>query len=305
MQENQTAYLEKYKSGALKKIKEELIRRLENCTLCPRNCNVNRLKRETGICSTGRKAVVASCSPHFGEEDPLVGTQGSGTIFFSFCNLLCSFCQNFEISHMGEGSLVSDEKIAEMMIALQNMGCHNINFVTPGHVIPQIVSAVEIAASKGLCIPLVYNTSAYDKVSTLEILKGIFNIYMPDFKFTQSEFAKKVCNSPDYPEVAKAAIKEMYRQVGDLQTDDDGIANRGLLVRHLVMPDSLEDTENILEFITEEISKNTYINIMSQYRPAGKAIMNSKLARSITHEEFISAISTARKKGLKRIDNEL
>jgi len=297
----QPAYLESYKNRILKKRKEQAFEKLKNCHLCPRNCGVDRTVGKTGICKTGVRAVVASYAPHFGEEAPLVGRYGSGTIFFTHCNLLCNFCQNYDISHEGHGIEVSNSHLARIMMELQNMGCHNINFVTPSHVILQILASLEIAIEYGLNIPLVYNTSAYDHVESLQLLDGIVDIYMPDFKFWDSKVAKEICKTPDYPEKSRSAIKEMYRQVGDLQIED-GIATRGLLVRHLVLPNELAGTKEIMQFLANEISTNTYVNIMPQYRPFGKAINHKDLSRPITNEEFNSAIEIARLKGLHRFD---
>ncbi|MCD4695718.1 MAG: radical SAM protein [Bacteroidales bacterium] len=294
-------YLHSFRIGLLKQKLKEANKRLENCGLCPRKCFVNRLDGETGICKTGYHAEIASYSPHFGEEAPLVGTHGSGTIFFTHCNLGCNFCQNFDISHEGYGVEVSKSQLAWIMFELQNRGCHNINFVTPSHVIPQILSALEIAVKHGLNIPLVYNSSGYDDVESLRLLDGIIDIYMPDFKFWDPEIAKQTCNAPDYPEEARLALKEMYRQVGDLVVEN-GIAIRGLLVRHLVMPYGLAGTENVVKFISNEISKNTYLNIMAQYRPCGKAGEFADLSRSLTEKEYNDALDLARKEGLTRLD---
>jgi len=297
----QPAYIKSYKSGILHKRKEEAFNRLINCRLCPRNCGVDRTAGETGICKTGKRALVASYSPHFGEEAPLVGTHGSGTIFFTHCNLLCNFCQNYDISHEGQGVEVSNLHLAQMMLELQNMGCHNINFVTPSHVIPQILAALEIAAKHGLNVPLVYNTGGYDHVKSLKLLEGIFDIYMPDFKFWDLSIAKETCNAHDYPEIAKLAIKEMHKQVGDL-TIKNGMAQRGLLVRHLVMPENIAGTKEVMKFLADEISKNTYVNIMPQYRPCGTAYNHPVLSRKIIQNEFDEAIKTARNLGLSRLD---
>ena len=212
---------------------------LADCNLCPRRCAVNRLAGETGICKTAETAWVSSYNPHFGEEDPLVGRQGSGTIFFTHCNLLCNFCQNYDISHQGFGQPAPAGDLAGMMMALQSAGCHNINFVTPSHVVPQILAAVEIAAKEGLRVPLVYNSGGYDRVQTLRLLEGIVDIYMPDFKFWDPAVAAAACDAEDYPEIARRALVEMHRQVGDLKLDDRGVAVRGLLVRHLVLPEGL------------------------------------------------------------------
>ena len=227
---------------------------LKSCVLCPRKCGVDRLSGETGTCKTGRLAWVSSYSPHFGEEAPLVGNCGSGTIFFTHCNLRCLFCQNFDISHQGCGQEVSGEKLAAMMLDLQNQGCHNINFVTPSHVVPQILSAVEIAIQRGLHVPLVFNSGGYDRVATLKLLEGVFDIYMPDFKFWDPQIAEDACQARDYPEVARKALLEMHRQVGDLLLDEAGIARRGLVIRHLVLPDGLAGTREIMRFIAQRLS---------------------------------------------------
>ncbi len=294
-------YIESYKNGQLKKKTKEAFDRLSNCHLCPRNCGVDRTAGETGICKTGIRAVVASYAPHFGEEAPLIGSHGSGTIFFTHCNLLCCFCQNYDISHEGVGSEVSKSHLAQIMLHLQNLGCHNINFVNPSHVIPQILAALEVAVENGLNIPLVYNTGAYDNVDSLKLLNGIIDIYMPDFKFWDKKVSKETCNAADYPEIAKEAVKEMFRQVGDLVIEN-GIAKRGLLIRHLVMPDEMAGTREIMRFLSKEISENTYVNIMPQYRPCGDAYGNPNLSRSITQEEFENALMAVREEGIWRLD---
>jgi len=296
-------YIEANRSGLLK---ERIINTRDNlleCTLCPRNCLVNRQEGELGTCKTGCRAVVSSCAPHFGEESPLVGFRGSGTIFFTHCNLLCNFCQNYDISHEGRGEEISDEGLADLMIHLQDLGCHNINFVTPSHVVPQILSALEPAIHKGLQIPLVYNTGGYDAVETLQLLDGIVDIYMPDFKFWDSDIAHRTCNAADYPEKVKLAVKEMHRQVGDLHISDLGIAEYGLLVRHLVMPEKLAGTKEIMQFLSTEVSSNTYVNIMPQYRPCGKAYAIGKISRGITNEEYIEAMAVTRSEGIHRLDD--
>jgi putative pyruvate formate lyase activating enzyme len=246
--------------------------------------------------------LVSSYSPHFGEEDPLVGTHGSGTIFITNCNLLCVFCQNWEISHLGTGSEVSSETLAGMMLHLQRQGCHNINFVTPTHVVPQILNALPHAIEAGLNVPLVYNTSDYDAVKSISLLEGIFDIYMPDFKFWDSEMARKYLKAPDYPEKAREAIKEMHRQVGDLALDEEGLALRGILSRHLVMPGAVGGTRDIMRFIAREISPNTYVNIMDQYHPYGNAKKYPHLARGIAHNEYNEALKAAREEGITRLD---
>ncbi|MCL5022089.1 MAG: radical SAM protein [Nitrospirae bacterium] len=296
------SYIEAHRSGRLAESRKRAYTILENCRLCPRECKVNRLEDQKGVCRTGRLAVVASWNPHFGEEGPLVGTNGSGTIFLTNCSLLCIFCQNWEISHLGEGSEVSSKKLADMMIHLQRQGCHNINFVTPTHVVPQILDALSYAIEDGLHIPLVYNTGGYDSVESLRLLDGIFDIYMPDFKFWDPEMARRYLKAPDYPEKARSAIKEMHRQVGDLSVDEHGIALRGVLLRHLVMPGGVAGTRDILHFIAKEISPNTYVNIMDQYRPCGNAKKYPPLDRSITDEEYEEALLAAREEGITRLD---
>ena len=274
---------------------------LEACTICPRKCGVNRLENELGHCQTGRDAIVCSFQPHFGEEPELVGTHGSGTIFFTYCSLSCNFCQNFEISHGGEGRGVTDAELAGIMLELQRMGCHNINLVTPTHVVPQITAALEIAREAGLTVPIVYNSSGYDRVSTLKLLSGRIDIYMPDFKFWSAAIADKTCRAPDYPEVARRAIAEMHRQVGDLKTNAAGIACKGILIRHLVLPDNLAGTREISEYIVNTISPATYVNIMPQYRPCGLAHQTEGLNRRLKAKEFLAAIKIARDQGLTRL----
>jgi putative pyruvate formate lyase activating enzyme len=245
---------------------------------------------------------VSSACAHYGEEAPLVGRNGSGTIFMTHCSLLCLFCQNFDISHEGQGREVTAEQLASFMIDLQQAGCHNINFVTPTHMMPQILEAVDIAAGQGLRVPLVYNSGGYDRVQSLELLEGVFDIYMPDFKFWDADVAKAACNAPDYPAVARAALKEMHRQVGDLVVDDDGIARKGLLVRHLVLPQGLAGTAEVMRFIAAEISTRTYVNIMPQYRPCGRAAEIDALATRISPREFEAALAAAREAGITRLD---
>ncbi len=276
---------------------------LKNCTLCPRECKVDRTAGEKGFCKTGDRPIVSSYNPHFGEEAPLVGSRGSGTIFFTRCNLGCLFCQNWTISHLGEGTQTSFDSLADMMIVLQkDDGCHNINFVTPTHQVPMILRSLEIAIDKGLKIPLVYNCGGYEALETLKILDGIIDIYMPDFKYAETEPAKTYSKARDYPEVAKAAIKEMHRQVGDLVMNERGIALRGLLVRHLVLPEGLAGTEEVVRFLAEEVSPNTYTNIMAQYYPCYRAGEHPPLDRRITKAEYRKAVKAARDAGLKRLD---
>jgi putative pyruvate formate lyase activating enzyme len=298
----QPGYLQLHKSGELAERMEALREKLENCDVCPHKCSVNRLKDEKGICKTGINAKVSSFGPHFGEESPLVGRHGSGTIFFTHCNLYCVFCQNYDISHLGHGHPVDEERIAEMMVSLQSMGCHNINFVTPTHVIPQLVRALPGAIKKGLNVPLVYNSGGYDSVSTLKLLEGIFDIYMPDFKYSDDKIAQRFCKAPNYSQKAKEALKVMHQQVGDLILDEGGIAKRGLIIRHLVLPEDLSGTHGVMKFIAEQISKNSYVNLMDQYRPCYKAKDSPPLDRRITRDEFVQAVKTASDLGIKRLD---
>ena len=297
------AYLQALENGILERRAAQALDRLANCTLCPRRCAVDRTAGETGICKTGRLAVVASYNAHFGEETPLVGRHGSGTIFFSHCNLLCLFCQNYEISHLGEGRELDDAQLAAIMLDLQAAGCHNINFVTPSHVVPQILAALLIAARKGLRVPLVYNCGGYDRVETLRMLDGIVDIYMPDFKFWDAAVARDTCDAPDYPEVASRALIEMHRQVGDLRIDpEEGLACKGVLVRHLVLPGALAGTAGIMRFITEKISPDTYVNVMLQYRPCGRAKEIPALAQALSPVEYDRAVQEARQAGITRLD---
>jgi len=276
--------------------------RLRACDLCPRQCGVDRLAGETGFCRTGERAWVASFAPHFGEEVPLVGRYGSGTIFFTHCNLGCLFCQNYDISHEGAGQPMTHAQLAEIMLRLQHLGCHNINLVSPSHVVPQILAALDIAIPRGLRVPLVYNSGGYDAPETLALLAGIIDIYMPDFKFWDPAFGKAYCGVPDYPAVACQALQTMHRQVGDLVTDKGGIARHGMIVRHLVMPQGIADTRQILAFIAEQVSRNTYVNLMPQYRPCGRAADFPELARGLSPREFDAAVAAAREIGLSRLD---
>ena len=299
----EAAYRRSHRTGLLPERIESAFALLESCTLCPRACRVNRLKGERGSCRAGYLPEVSSYSPHFGEESPLVGLHGSGTIFLTHCNLRCSFCQNFSISHLGEGREVSFERLARMMLEIQDLGCHNINFVTPTHYVPQILEALAAAVGLGLRIPLVYNSSGYDSVETLQLLEGIFDIYMPDFKFARPEPAREYCHAPDYPETARSAIKEMHRQAGDLEIDESGLARRGLLVRHLVLPEGLAGTEEVVRFLAAEVSPNTYVNIMDQYHPCGDIRPRSPLGRRLTGDEYRKALDLARAAGLTRLDD--
>lgn len=303
--EFQPAYLKLWRSGELKRRVELGLEKLADCTLCPRNCHVNRIENKTKTCRTGRHAVVSSYFAHHGEERCLRGTRGSGTIFFSWCNLRCVFCQNYEISWQGEGRTVRPEDLAEMMLALQTQGCHNINFVTPEHVVPQILEALLLAVERGLYLPLVYNTSAYDSLDSLALMDGVVDIYMPDFKFWDPEKARLYAKAPDYPEAARRAIREMHRQVGPLVTDGQGVALRGVLLRHLVMPGGVAGTKDILQWVAQELSLETYVNLMAQYRPAGQVTPQQcpEINRGITATEFQQARDAFRAAGLHRLDS--
>lgn len=286
----------------MRKRRDAALALLAECRVCPRGCKVNRLENEKGFCKTGRLAMVSSYNAHFGEERPLVGVGGSGTIFFTNCNLGCVFCQNYEISHHGDGVEVTAGQLAAMMVSLEKQGCHNINLVTPTHVVPQILEALPLAIDKGLTVPLVYNSSGYDRVETLELLDGIIDIYMPDFKFWDPDHARRYASAFDYPERARAALKEMQRQVGELVVNEQGLAERGLLVRHLVLPGGLEETREILKFIGEEISPATYVNVMDQYHPCGKAHSFIPLDRPLRQDEYQQALKMAYDAGLTRLD---
>ncbi len=296
------SYLATFRSGELEARLKSMIQSLTSCELCPRRCRVNRLEDEKGFCRTGRKAVFSSFGPHFGEEDPLVGQGGSGTIFFTHCNLLCSFCQNYDISHEGVGQEIEPEGLARVMLNLQDQGCHNINFVSPSHVVVQIMEALPMAIDAGLRVPLVYNTGGYDLPETIRQLEGVVDIYMPDVKFSDASVAEALATAPDYPAVCRAALVEMHRQVGDLALDAQGVAFSGLLVRHLVMPDDLAGTEAIFAWIANHLSKKTYINVMDQYRPCGTAEVHPSLSRRITRGEYDEALQTAKRCGLHRLD---
>ena len=299
------AYQELYRTGELQRRVERALAMLESCHLCPRGCGVNRLRGEVGECRTGREAVVSSLAPHFGEEAPLVGRRGSGTIFFTNCNLRCIFCQNYDISQLGTGYAVSKEELAAMMLSVQRMGCHNLNLVSPTHVVSQILEALELAVAGGLSIPLVYNTGGYDSVKTLKLLDGIVDIYMPDMKYSDAGTAQELSGIKSYPAVNRAAIREMHRQVGDLQIDESGVATRGLLVRHLVLPHGLAGTAEVVRFLAQEVSTETYLNVMAQYRPCHKAFQIPQLARGIAEEEFTAAVKLAHSYGLHRLDHRV
>jgi putative pyruvate formate lyase activating enzyme len=327
------AYLALLAGGELERRATAAVAELADCRVCPRDCRVDRLHavaaaevahdlaaaRVRGAapqrvvpsyipkgtsCFTGRTARISSAFPHFGEEDCLRGWQGSGTIFFSFCNLRCVFCQNWDISQAGEGREAGPEELAAMMLALQDQGCHNINFVTPEHVVPQVLEALVLATHRGLRLPLVYNTSAYDSLRSLELLDGVVDIYMPDFKYWDAQHARRYVKAADYPEVARRTIAEMHRQVGPLQFDRHGLAVRGVLVRHLVMPGCADDARAIMRFLAREVSRDTYVNIMGQYRPA-ESVEEAKfpeLCRRPTERELDQVYEDARAEGLWRFD---
>lgn len=292
-------YLKLLRNGALDDRIAALFSVLESCRLCPRKCRVNRVAGKTGYCGAGVELVVSSYGPHFGEEPEITGTNGSGTIFLTNCNLLCVYCQNYEISHLGYGRAVSLEEAAEIMLSLQRIGCHNINLVTPTHFTPQLAKAISIAAQKGLKLPVFWNCSGYENVETIALLDGIVDIYKVDVKYSESGPAKKYSNAPDYFDRCTESVGEMHRQVGDLKVDANGIAYKGLLFRHLVLPNNLAGSEKVLEFIAS-LSKDSYVNIMHQYRPCGRAHEYAELKRRPTALEYSAVIEYARKVGLHR-----
>lgn len=277
---------------------------LASCRVCPRHCDVNRLEKELGTCLVGATALVASANPHHGEEFPIRGWHGSGTIFFAGCNLRCLYCQNADISHVPNGEVLDAEGLAEVMLDLQEQGCHNINLVSPSHQVPQILEGLLFAAQRGLRLPLVYNTSAYDDLDMLRLLDGIVDIYMPDLKYAETEVARRLSKVPDYPAAAKAAIREMHRQVGELVLDEEGIAVRGVIVRHLVLPGGLAGTAAVMRFLAEEISHNTYVHVMDQYHPAALASRHPILRRVVRANEVDDAMRLAREAGLRRLHSE-
>jgi putative pyruvate formate lyase activating enzyme len=295
------SYRALHETGEIARRAEEAVRALARCEVCPRNCRVDRLADRAKVCATGRLARVSSYFAHFGEEDCLRGTRGSGTIFFAFCNLRCVFCQNHDTSQEGVGDEVTSERLAEIMLELQDEGCHNINFVTPEHVVPQILEALPIAIDGGLRLPLVYNTSAYDSLESLRWMEGIVDIYMPDFKVWTKESAIRYLKAKDYPGVASRVVAEMHRQVGPLVLDESGLAQRGVLVRHLVMPGLQKEAEEIFSFLSS-LSKDTYVNVMGQYRPEYRAIEYEEIARTPTTREIADARAAAIRAGLHRLD---
>ncbi len=298
---HEPSYLELADRGELQARAERAQEMLRTCSVCARYCGVNRLAGELGACRTGKEALISSSGPHFGEEAPLVGVRGSGTIFLTNCNLKCVFCQNSDISHEGRGVTATPQGLAAMMCALQEQDCHNINFVSPSHQVPQILAALVIAVRSGLRVPLVYNTGGYDSLETLGLLEGVFDIYMPDCKYADDEIALKLSGVRDYWERNRAAVREMHRQVGDLRLDERGIAYRGLLVRHLVLPNGYAGSERVMEFLAS-LSRDTYVNVMAQYRPCHDAADVPEINRRITAAEYDHAVRAARAAGLRRLD---
>ena len=296
-------YVDLHQSGELTRRADALRARLADCDLCPRRCRVDRLAGEVGECGIGDLAVVASAAPHHGEEAPLSGRQGSGTVFFSGCNLGCTFCQNDDISQSDEGHLAESQKLAAIYLRLQELGCHNLNLVTPTHVVPMAIEALDVAAGEGLRLPLVYNTGGYDDLEVIRALAGVVDIYMPDAKFGDPAAADRYCGAPDYPEVNRAVLREMHRQVGDLDIGDDGLARGGLLVRHLVMPEDQAGTAAVMEFIARELSTETYVNLMDQYRPCAGAGRFPEISRRVTTAEMDEARQAARLVGVTRLDD--
>jgi putative pyruvate formate lyase activating enzyme len=296
-------YVELHRSGELERRGREALGLLGTpCRVCPRECSVDRLSDERGLCKIGRHAVVASYFPHFGEENCLRGWRGSGTIFFSGCNLRCVFCQNFDVSWQVQGRETDAARLAAMMLELQEIGCHNINWVTPEHVVPQILEALPLAVASGLRLPIVYNTSAYDSPDSLRLMEGVVDVYMPDLKLSSSESSRRYLGKREYFEVASRNAKEMRRQVGDLVLDDEGLARRGLIVRHLVMPGTLDETEAVLRFVADELGPDTYVNLMGQYRPAGRSERYEEIDRRPYPEELARAFEIADAVGLRRLD---
>lgn len=299
------AYLPLLHTGELANRVRQAYQRLEACSVCAWGCGANRRLGELGRCLTGENARVSGYGPHMGEENPLRGWRGSGTIFFSRCNLRCQYCQNHDISQADSGQLVEPEDLAAIMLELQEQGCHNINLVSPSHVVPQILAGVWVAAQAGLRLPLVYNSGGYDALATLALLDGVVDIYMPDMKYADAAIAERFSGIPNYPETNRLAVAEMHRQVGDLSINAQGLATRGLLVRHLVLPNGLAGTKEIVEFLAQHISPHTYLNLMDQYRPAYRAHHYPEMQRGLTRQEFAQALELARQAGLLRLDNRV
>ncbi len=294
------SYRERLSPEDLRRRAEQLREMLEECVICPRKCRAKRLEGHYGVCRSTAELMISSAAPHYGEEPPLVGRRGSGTVFLTSCNLKCMFCQNYDISHMRYGRRITPSQLAEIMLGLERGGCHNINFVTPTHMTAQIVEAVAIAAEQGLSIPLVYNCGGYESTQTLKLTADVVDIYMPDIKYADNENARRYSGAPAYWDVVRPAVVEMHRQVGDLSLDETGVASRGLLIRHLVLPNRLAGSRAVLDFIAKEVSVDSYVNIMDQYRPAYKAIRYSELSRGITMKEYHEALDYAHGLGLHR-----
>ncbi|MBI4875974.1 MAG: radical SAM protein [Acidobacteria bacterium] len=302
--EFRAAFIEAERSGLLTARAQQLHAIYKSCRLCPRQCGVDRTKGELGVCQATSRLKIYSMYPHFGEERPLVGRGGSGTIFFSHCNLRCEFCQNWEINHRGDGRWRSDDDLARLMLSAQEMGCHNINLVTPTHFVPNIVNALRAAVRMGLTVPLVYNCGGYEPVEIVRLLDGIVDIYLPDFKYMDGAMSAKYSSGArDYPERAAESIAEMHRQVGELTVDEQGIALRGLIIRHLVLPENIAGTDKFVKWVATALTKSTYVNIMAQYRPEHRARNYPELSRRITNQEFSRAIAWAREAGLTRLDS--
>jgi len=292
------SYLESHHNGSLKKIITETYKMLKVCQICPRRCKVNRLKDEKGFCKTGLRPKVCSFLPHHGEEPAISGECGSGTIFFSNCNMGCVYCQNYEFSQLGQGREVEAGELADFMLQLQKMGCHNINLVTPTHVMPQILKALDMAIARGLKIPIVYNTGGYELAEVIKLLEGIVDIYLPDMRYADSDMAIKYSLAPDYPRYNQRALKEMHRQVGVAEMDNYGIIKRGVIIRHLVLPDKIAGTDKIMQFIAQELSPDSYVSLMSQYRPCYQANKFKEISRRLRAEEYEEAKEAMQKYGL-------
>jgi len=297
---SEPSYIDLYKNGEFEKRRKYLWSKLSSCTLCPRECKVNRLEGELGFCEGEKNVHVSSFGPHFGEEEPLVGFGGSGTIFFTHCNLGCIFCQNYNISHLKEGNEYSFHDVAQMMLSLQKTGCHNINLVTPTQYVPQIIESLKIAIELGLNLPIVYNCGGYESTDVIEKLDGIIDIYMPDAKFGDNDIAEKYTGAKNYVNHLEATLIEMQRQVGVLEINNKGLAKRGILIRHLIMPNNIAGSEKVLKFIAEKISKDSFVNIMSQYRPSYKANEYPELAQRITSNDMVNVLEVAKDLGLQR-----
>jgi len=297
------AYLKLHRTGELKKRGEKLWSIMESCRLCPRRCQANRLKGEKGFCGSTSELIISSYHPHFGEEKPLVGKGGSGAIFFTNCGLRCVFCINWEISQGGIGAPKSVEQLADMMLHLQKLGCHNINFVTPTHYSAHIVLALDIAAGKGLRLPVVYNTCGWENLEILKMLDGIVDIYLPDFKYSDADMAAKYSSgAAGYPQNTKESLLEMHRQVGVAKPAKDGLIYRGLMIRHLVMPNNVGGSKEVVKWIAQNLPKDTYLNIMSQYRPMYKAFEYPAISRRITRQEYREVVECAQESGLTNLD---